>query len=52
MTIDFNIEANICPKDDFYLQWCYIYWWQVKFNLKLMVDKAMEDFLKLIEVSE
>ncbi len=40
--IDVNIEINDCPKDDFYLQWCYIYQWQVKINLEIMVVKAMK----------
>ena len=41
--IDFDIELNLYPKDDFYLQWSHIYWWQFKFNLKLMVINAIEE---------
>ena len=47
MTIDLEINFNPCPTDDFYLQWCYIYWWQMKINLQIMVEKAMNE-LKVI----
>lgn len=46
MTIDINIDLNICPKDNFYLQWSYIYWWQLKLNLQLTVENVMCELLK------
>ena len=47
MNIDININTNICPKNDFYLQWSHIYWWQVKINLELMVKQAMCESVKI-----
>ena len=47
MNIDININANICPKNDFYLQWCYLYWWQVKINFELMLKQAMCELVKI-----
>lgn len=49
--IDVKVELNLYPKDDFYLQWSYIYWWQFKFNLRLMVENAMCELVK-VGVSE
>ena len=43
MTVSVTINADIYPKDDFYLQWSYIYWWQVKINLEIMVKEAMKE---------
>ena len=40
--IDVNVEL-LYPKDDFYLQWDYIYWWEVKINLEIMVKNALEE---------
>lgn len=40
--IDVNVEL-LYPKDDFYLQWDYIYWWQVKITLEIMVKNALEE---------
>lgn len=38
---------NICPKNDFYLQWSHIYWHQVKINHELTVKKAMCELVKI-----
>lgn len=46
MTININIDLNICPKDNFYLQWSYIYWWQLELNLQLTVKNAMCELIK------
>lgn len=44
--IDVKVELNLYPKDDFYLQWPDIFWWQFKFNLRLMVENAMCELIK------
>ena len=41
--IDVNIKVKSSLPDDFYLQWDYIYWWQIRFNLKLMIINAMNE---------
>lgn len=45
MNIDINIET-IYPKDDFYLQWSYIYWWQIELNLKLLLHDTICELVK------
>jgi hypothetical protein len=40
--IEFNIEVSLPPSDDFYLQWQDIYWWQMKFNLTVMLRNELE----------
>ncbi len=41
--IDVTIEVNDCLKNDFYLQWSYIYWWQMKINLEIMVKQSLKE---------
>jgi hypothetical protein len=48
MTIDINIKVNPCLTDDFYLQWSYIYWWQMKINLQIMVTEAMKELNEIM----
>ena len=43
--IDVKVEL-LYPKDDFYLQWPDIYWWQFKFNFRLIVENAMCELIK------
>ena len=40
--IEININCNLSEPNDFYLQWDYIYWWQMKFNLNLFIDDALQ----------
>lgn len=40
--IEFNLEVSLPPSDDFYLQWQDIYWWQMKFNLTVMLMNELE----------
>ena len=47
---DVKVEINLhplYPKDDFYLQWRHIYWWQFKFNMRLMVENALCELVKV-----
>lgn len=38
-----SIKVNISqPKDNFYLQWSYIYWWQFQFNLKCLLENELK----------
>jgi len=46
MNIEFNVNVNLPPKDDFYLQWSHIYWWQMKFNMEKSVRDAMQRLLE------
>lgn len=45
MNIDINIKT-IYPKDDFYLQWSYIYWWQLELNMKLLLHDVICELVK------
>ncbi|WP_305514397.1 hypothetical protein [Methanobrevibacter sp. V14] len=40
MNIGIKVDL-IYPKNDFYLQWDYIYWWQMKFNINKSVSDAI-----------
>lgn len=46
--MNINVEVKtIYPKDNFYLQWSYIYWWQFEFNLKLMMQNVLCELVKV-----
>lgn len=45
--MNLTINAKQSNPDDFYLQWKDIYWWQMKFNLKLMIIGAYKEKDKL-----
>ena len=44
--INFDLEVNVnIPRDDFYLQWEHIYWWQLKFNIEVLIRDVNEKML-------
>lgn len=46
-----KVMVSIAPftnPNDFYLQWDYIFWWQVKFNYKVCISMINEKIEKNI----
>lgn len=40
-----NVKISIAPlenQNDFYLQWDYIFWWQMRFNFRVCADMVHE----------
>lgn len=42
MNLSIKIDVKESNPDDFYLQWPEIFWWQMKFNLDLTVNEAID----------
>ena len=49
-----NVEISIDPfkqKNDFYFQWDYIFWWQMRFNTRYALiianEKVKEHIIKI-----
>ena len=42
MNLSIKIDVKESNPDDFYLQWPELFWWQMKFNLDLTVNEAID----------
>ena len=48
MHIRVNISTGYSNLNDFYFQWDYIFWWQMKFNVKVCASMLSEKIYKNI----
>ena len=48
------IKVRVCidptKNNDFYLQWDYIFWWQMRFNMKCMMTDEIEEVTTCVNV--